>query len=76
MNFFKWNACHYKQDILNQIDLIRPRTGNILVIVVTVSFRTHPFESNRNNNTGKKTEANRQQKTAAKKNLMRMDNLL
>jgi hypothetical protein len=31
MKFFKWNACHYKQDILNQIDLIRPRTGNILV---------------------------------------------
>jgi hypothetical protein len=24
MIFFKWNACHYKQDILNQIDLIRP----------------------------------------------------
>jgi hypothetical protein len=32
MKFFKWNACHYKQDILNQNDLIRPRTGNILVI--------------------------------------------
>jgi hypothetical protein len=34
MNFFKWKrlfACHYKQDTLNQIDLIRPRTGNILV---------------------------------------------
>jgi hypothetical protein len=34
MKFFKWkrlSACHHKQDILNQIDLIRPRTGNILV---------------------------------------------
>jgi hypothetical protein len=38
MIFFKWNACHYKQDILNQIDLIRPRTGNILVINNELKF--------------------------------------
>jgi hypothetical protein len=41
MNFFKWNACNYKQDILNQIHLIRPRTGNILVLYIICQAEVH-----------------------------------